>query len=73
MKRDFVGKAIFLVVFVVILIIGAYGFSGKMLEEKKQTTTRESVTTDSEQQEKTEAPTETEVFEARRSVYARYE
>lgn len=64
MKRDFVGKAIFLVVFVVILIIGAYGFSGKMLEEKKQTTTRESVTTDSEQQEKTEAPTETEVFEA---------
>lgn len=64
MKRDFVGKAIFLVVFVVILIIGAYGFSGKMLEEKKQTTTRESVTTDSEQQEKIEAPTETEVFEA---------
>ncbi len=64
MKRDFVGKAIFLVVFVVILIIGAYGFSGKMLEEKKQTTTRESVTTDNEQQEKTEAPTETEVFEA---------
>lgn len=64
MKRDFVGKAIFLVVFVVILIIGAYGFSGKMLEEKMQTTTRESVTTDSEQQEKTEAPTETEVFEA---------
>ena len=64
MKRDFVGKAIFLVVFVVILVVGAYGFSGKMLEEKKQTTTRESVTTDSEQQEKTEAPTETEVFEA---------
>lgn len=64
MKRDFVGKAIFLVVFVVILVVGAYGFSGKMLEEKKQTTTRESVTTNSEQQEKTEAPTETEVFEA---------
>lgn len=64
MKRDFVGKAIFLVVFVVILVVGAYGFSGKMLEEKKQTTTKESVTTDSVHEERSEAPTETETFEA---------
>lgn len=60
MKRDFIGKAIFLVVFVVILVIGAYGFSGKMLDEKKQTTTKVQETTDSTRQEQTEAPTEPE-------------
>ncbi len=63
MKRDFAGKAICLVVFVAILVVGAYGFSGKLLEERKQTTTETPATTVTEQQEKTEAPTETKPTE----------
>lgn len=59
MKRDFIGKAIFLVVFVVILVVSVYGFSGHLMNEKSTEPT-ESKSTTIAQEKKTEKETTTE-------------
>ncbi len=59
MKRDFIGKAIFLVVFVVILVVSVYGFSGHLMSEKSTDPT-ESKSTTTAQEKKTEKETTTE-------------
>ncbi len=63
MKRDFIGKAVFLVAFVVILVVSVYGFSGKMMEERHDALnkTSEATTvnkTESKEDKTTEKPTE---------------
>lgn len=63
MKRDFIGKAIFLVAFVVILVVSVYGFSGKMMEERHDALnkTSEATTvnkTENKEDKTTEKPTE---------------
>lgn len=62
MKRDFIGKTIFLVAFVAILVVSVYGFSGKMAEERHdaQNKTSETTTENKTEEEKTEATTEEE-------------
>ncbi len=68
MKRDFVGKAIFLVAFVAILVVSVYGFSGKMMEERHDAQNKTSETTTENKEENTtekttEATTEPEAEE----------
>ena len=63
MKRDFIGKAIFLVAFVVILVVSVYGFSGKMMEERHDALNKTSETTtvnktENKEDKATEEPTE---------------
>lgn len=65
MKRDFLGKAIFLVAFVVILVVAVYGFSGRMMSEKNGTPTKTDATTaenekSTEPEKKSEKETTTE-------------
>ena len=58
MKRDFAGKAIFFVAFVIILVVAVYGFSGQMMKEKNNKN-RSDVTTVSQKtsvSEKTAEP-----------------
>lgn len=57
MKRDFIGKAIFLVAFVAILVVSVYGFSGKMMEERHGAQTKTSETTAEKKNDKTEEAT----------------
>lgn len=68
MKRDFIGKAIFLVAFVVILVVSVYGFSGKMMEERHDALNKTSETTAESKSENTtekkEEPTEKTTEEA---------
>ena len=45
MKRDFIGKAVFLVAFVVILVVSVYGFSGRMMSERHDDLTKTNETT----------------------------
>ncbi len=64
MKRDFIGKAIFLVAFVVILVVSVYGFSGKMMSERRENMTKTSETTaektdSKDEQTVSQKPTET--------------
>lgn len=49
MKRDFIGKAVFLVAFVVILVVSVYGFSGKMMQERHDAQNKTSETTSDKQ------------------------
>lgn len=62
MKRDFIGKTIFLVAFVAILVVSVYGFSGKMTEERHdaQNKTSETTTENKTEEKKTETTTEEE-------------
>lgn len=61
MKRDFIGKAIFLVAFVVILVVSVYGLSGKMTEERHdaQNKTSETTTENKTEEKKTETTAQT--------------
>lgn len=61
MKRDFIGKTIFLVAFVAILVISVYGFSGKMTEERHdaQNKTSETTTENKTEEEKSETAAQT--------------
>ena len=61
MKRDFIGKTIFLVAFVAILVVSVYGFSGKMTEERHdaQNKTSETTTENKTEEEKTETIAQT--------------
>lgn len=61
MKRDFIGKAIFLVAFVAILVVSVYGFSGKMMEERHdaQNKTSEATTENKTEEKKTETTAQT--------------
>lgn len=45
MKRDFIGKTVFLVAFVAILVVSVYGFSGKMMQERHDAQNKTSETT----------------------------
>ncbi len=45
MKRDFIGKAVFLVAFVAILVASVYGISGKITEERHESLSKASETT----------------------------
>lgn len=45
MKRDFIGKAIFLVAFVAILVASVYGISGKITEERHESLSKTGETT----------------------------
>lgn len=49
MKRDFIGKTVFLVAFVVILVVSVYGFSGKMMQERHDAQNKTSETTSDKQ------------------------
>lgn len=49
MKRDFIGKTVFLVVFVAILVVSVYGFSGKMMQERHDAQNKTSETTSDKQ------------------------
>lgn len=49
MKRDFIGKTVFLVAFVAILVVSVYGFSGKMMQERHDTQNKTSETTSDKQ------------------------
>lgn len=64
MKRDFIGKAIFLVAFVVILVVSVYGFSGKMMEERHDALTKTSETATQGKENKTEEKTTEKLTEA---------
>lgn len=64
MKRDFVGKVIFLVAFVVILVVSVYGFSGRMMSERHDSTTKASETTTQGKEDKTEEKTTEKPTEA---------
>ena len=57
MKRDFIGKTIFLVAFVAILVISVYGFSGKMTEERHDAQNKTSETTTENKTEEKKAET----------------
>lgn len=61
MKRDFIGKTIFLVAFVVILVVSVYGLSGKMTEERHdaQNKTSETTTENKTEEKKTETTSQT--------------
>lgn len=61
MKRDFIGKTIFLVAFVAILVVSVYGFSGKMTEERHdaQNKTSETTTENKIEEKKTETTAQT--------------
>lgn len=61
MKRDFIGKTIFLVAFVAILVVSVYGFSGKMTEERHDTQnkTSETTTENKTEEEKSETAAQT--------------
>ncbi len=61
MKRDFIGKTIFLVAFVVILVVSVYGLSGKMTEERHdaQNKTSETTTENKTEEKKTETTAQT--------------
>lgn len=61
MKRDFIGKTIFLVAFVAILVISVYGFSGKMTEERHdaQNKTSETTTENKTEEKKSETTAQT--------------
>ncbi len=61
MKRDFIGKTIFLVAFVAILVVSVYGFSGKMTEERHnaQNKTSETTTENKTEEKKTETTAQT--------------
>ncbi len=55
MKRDFIGKAIFLVAFVAILVASVYGISGKITEERHESLSKTGETTvENKTEEKTE-------------------
>ena len=59
MKRDFIGKAIFFVAFVAILVVAVYGFSGHLMKEKESDLTSASdITTEKTSQETTVTTTE---------------
>lgn len=73
MKRDFIGKTVFLVAFVAILVVSVYGISGKMMQERhdaqnktsettsdKQTDNNDLKTTEKTTEETTEKTTEAE-------------
>lgn len=49
MKRDFIGKTVFLVAFVAILVVSVYGFSGKMMQERHDAQNKTSETTSDKQ------------------------
>lgn len=49
MKRDFIGKTVFLVAFVAILVVSVYGFSGKMMQERHDAQNKMSETTSDKQ------------------------
>lgn len=49
MKRDFIGKTVFLVAFVAILVVSVYGFSGKMMQERHDAQNKTSETTSGKQ------------------------
>ena len=49
MKRDFIGKTVFLVAFVAILVVSVYGFSGKMMQERHNAQNKTSETTSDKQ------------------------
>ena len=49
MKRDFIGKTVFLVAFVAILVVSVYGFSGKMVQERHDAQNKTSETTSDKQ------------------------
>lgn len=57
MKRDFIGKTIFLVAFVAILVISVYGFSGKMTEKRHDAQNKTSETTTENKTEEKKAET----------------
>lgn len=57
MKRDFIGKTIFLVAFVAILVVSVYGFSGKMTEERHDAQNKTSETTTENKTEEKKAET----------------
>lgn len=61
MKRDFIGKTIFLVAFVAILVVSVYGFSGKMTEERHdaQNKTSETTTENKTEEKKTDTTAQT--------------
>lgn len=65
MKRDFIGKTIFLVAFVVILVVSVYGLSGKMTEERHdaQNKTSETTTENKTEEKKTETTAQTTIEE----------
>lgn len=49
MKRDFIGKTVFLVAFVAILVVSVYGISGKMMQERHDAQNKTSETTSDKQ------------------------
>lgn len=49
MKRDFIGKTVFLVAFVAILVVSVYGFSGKMMQKRHDAQNKTSETTSDKQ------------------------
>lgn len=64
MKRDFIGKAIFLVAFVTILVVSVYGFSGHLMRERHNALTTKPSETSELTEETGEKKTDEKTTEA---------
>lgn len=63
MKRDFIGKTVFLVAFVAILVVSVYGISGKMMQERHDAQNKTSETTSDKQTDNNDLKTTEETTE----------
>lgn len=64
MKRDFIGKTVFLVAFVAILVVSVYGISGKMMQERHDAQNKTSETTSDKQTDNNDLKTTEKTTEA---------
>ena len=63
MKRYFIGKTVFLVAFVAILVVSVYGISGKMMQERHDAQNKTSETTSDKQTDNNDLKTTEETTE----------